>query len=350
MRSPVEITRHQTLERMFPAGVPKLWCPPITHYLPDGQLDCARIAAHLAHLRPYVGGLLAAGSTGDGWELDPARYRLGVRQCLAAAAEHGFQVLIGALRPSTDEVRERIVEWLQEFAAGTAGAARLARLAGQRVTAFTICGPVGADLAPAFIEAELVRLLEMEIPLSLYQLPQVTGYTIATEVLNRLAARFPNFLIFKDTSGTDAVATSLHPLPGVFLVRGAEGDYLRWLRLGGGPYDGLLLSSANCFARQLHEVIEAARTGEIGLAKQRSDQVASAMKDLFAVVQHVSTGNAFANANKVGDHFMAWGPDGHEAAPPRFSNGQALPLDVIRAGGEVLSRHDLLPTRGYLED
>ncbi len=349
MRSPVEVTRQETLERLFPGGVPQLWCPPITHYLPDGQLDCARIAAHLAHLTPYVGGLLAAGSTGDGWELDPARYRQGVRQCLAAATAHGFQVLIGALRPSTDEVRERIVEWLEEFTAGTVGNARLVRLAGQRIAAFTICGPIGAELAPAFVEAELVRLLEMEIPLSLYQLPQVTGYTVATEVLNRLAARFPNFLMFKDTSGADAVATSPQPLPGVFLVRGAEGDYLRWLGWGGGPYDGFLLSSANCFSRQLHELIEAARRGETQLAQQRSDQVASAMRDLFAVVQNVSSGNAFANANKVGDHFMAWGPQGQEAAPPRFSNGQALPLDVIRAGGEVLARHDLLPTRGYLE-
>jgi hypothetical protein len=53
----------------FPFGIPRLWCPPLTHYKPDGSLDTNRIASHLRHLSPYVQTYLIFGSTGDGWEL-----------------------------------------------------------------------------------------------------------------------------------------------------------------------------------------------------------------------------------------------------------------------------------------
>jgi dihydrodipicolinate synthase/N-acetylneuraminate lyase len=305
--------------------------------------------AHLAALAPFVGGLLAAGSTGDGWELDDARYRVVVREDLAAAKRHAYRVLIGALRHTADEVQHRIQAWMSEFGSPVGTDAAVAALVERRVAAFTICGPVGAQLPAAEINSALVQALQTGLPLSLYQLPQVTGYNLASSTVADLAARFPNVLLFKDTSGEDAVATAQVPLPGIFLVRGAEGDYLRWLGSAGGPYHGFLLSSANCFARQLREVLEAARDGRMDVARARSEQVSAVMRDLFAVVQAVKGGNAFANANKVGDHFMAYGPQGAAAAPPRLSTGVALPAEVLEAGRAVLARHQLLPTRGYLE-
>jgi len=349
MSSSVAEARRSLMDRLFPEGIPTLWCPPITHYLPDGTVDSMRIQAHLAHLAPHVGGLLAAGSTGDGWELDDARYRIVVQQTLAAAGKHSYRVLLGVLRKQPEEVHRRIAEWTHALAGTAANEALISRLSSRHVSAFTVCGPVGVDLPPASVEAALTGLLQTGVPLSLYQLPQVTGYNIDTGTLNGLAARFPNFLLFKDTSGEDAVATSPAPLPGVFLVRGAEGEYLRWLGLAGGPYHGFLLSSANCFAAQLHELIEAARQHRTTRAEQLSLQVTSAMRDLFEVVKAVQGGNAFANANKVGDHFMAFGPHGAPSSPPRLSTGQALPADVLQAGRAVLSRHALLPARGYLE-
>ena len=345
----VQDQRRSLVSRLFPDGIPQLWCPPITHYTPDGAIDIPRVEAHLASLSPHVGGLLASGSTGDGWELDDARYRSVVRTDLAAASRHSYRVLIGALRNTPVEVQQRIQDWMVEFGSPANTDAAVSALAHRRVGAFTICGPVGAQLPVADINAALIRGLETGLPLSIYQLPQVTGYNLSAETLAHLAARFPNFLLFKDTSGEDVVATAETPLPGVFLVRGAEGDYLRWLGLAGGPYHGFLLSSANCFAKQLREMMDAAREGRMDLARTRSAQVSAVMRDLFAVVQPVIGGNAFANANKVADHFMAYGPRGAAATPPRLSTGQALSADILAQGRAVLARHQLLPTRGYLE-
>ena len=68
---PIEsLSRREWLSRLFPEGtVPQLWCPPLTHYLSSGEIDSARIAAHLRFISPWVKGLLVPGSTGDGWEL-----------------------------------------------------------------------------------------------------------------------------------------------------------------------------------------------------------------------------------------------------------------------------------------
>ena len=63
------VVRAELVARLFPEGVPTLWCPPLTHYLPDGGLDRARVKAHLEFMSPWVKGLLVPGTTGDGWEL-----------------------------------------------------------------------------------------------------------------------------------------------------------------------------------------------------------------------------------------------------------------------------------------
>ena len=42
-----------------------------------------------------------------------------------------------------------------------------------------------------------------------------------------------------------------------------SGDYARWLKDNGGPYDGFLLSTANCFPALLLEVINAIEKGDI---------------------------------------------------------------------------------------
>ena len=342
-------TRRDLFNRLFPEGVPALWCPPITHYNAEGGIDAPRIEAHLTHLAPHVGGLLAAGSTGDGWELDNERYRTVVRLDLQAAARLNFRVLIGALRPHVAEMQLLIASWVRELAGPAPDQSLVDRLAAQHVAAFTICGAVGADLSAEVVASGLADILQTGVPLSLYQLPQVTGYELPTALLNALAAHFPTLLLFKDTSGKDAVAQSPNPLPGVHLVRGAEGDYLRWLGLAGGPYHGFLLSSANCFAPALRGLIEAARKGDTTRAEELSRQVSSVMQALFDVVKSVTGGNAFANANKAADHFMAYGPQGNPARPPRLSTGQPLPTEILRAAQQVLASHNLLPVHGYLD-
>src|SRR3954463_13659093 len=94
--------RSQILDRLFPEGVPKLWCPALTHYDRDGKIDGKRMAAHLRHLSANVRGFLIPGSTGDGWELMDQE----IRQLLEIAVEQAQQLklhlLIGALKPDTE--------------------------------------------------------------------------------------------------------------------------------------------------------------------------------------------------------------------------------------------------------
>lgn len=66
------------------------------------------------------------------------------------------------------------------------------------------------------------------------QLPQVTRNQMSPELVARLARQFAHFLLFKDTSGRDRVAVSGLDFTGVFLVRGMEGEYARWLKAGDG--------------------------------------------------------------------------------------------------------------------
>ena len=56
--------RGQLIKTLFPAGVPRLWCPTLTHYTDGARLDPARLGAHLRALQPWVKGFLIPGSTG----------------------------------------------------------------------------------------------------------------------------------------------------------------------------------------------------------------------------------------------------------------------------------------------
>ncbi len=93
----LELTR-----RLFPAGIPNLWCPPLTHYTRDGAIDRARIAAHLAFMSRWVKGLLVPGTTGDAWELTPDETRELVGIVLEKARRLDLHVLLGALHPDAN--------------------------------------------------------------------------------------------------------------------------------------------------------------------------------------------------------------------------------------------------------
>jgi dihydrodipicolinate synthase/N-acetylneuraminate lyase len=195
----------------------------------------------------------------------------------------------------------------------------------------------------------LSLILDLDVPTAIYQLPQITQNELSPETTSSLASRYPNFIFFKDTSGTDAVALSGKDLSGVFTARGAEGEYVRWLKSAGGCYDGFLLASANCFARELHQVITEVVAGRLDSAKRLSARVSAAINEVMRLASNVPSGNAFANANKAIDHFFAYGPKAATSPPPRLHAGPSLPTDLIRSTREILLRAELMPARGYLE-
>lgn len=335
-----------TLRRMI---FPTLWCPLLTHYDDHGRIDVQRMARHLDFLAPSVRGFLVPGSTGDGWQLSDAETRELLDAVIGLARERELQLLIGVLRPDAAAMlafMANTIAWLKQ----RAGTTELPDALRQAATVgFTFCAPHGAASTQDDIAAALDALLAVGAPAALYQLPQVTGNEIAPETVRALAARHANLLMLKDTSGADRIADAGGAgIDRLFLVRGAEGGYSRHLKLAGGRYDGFLLSTANVFGAQLAELVEHLRRGRRAEADALSARLEAVVNAVFAAAAPLPYGNAFTNANKALDHFMAHGPAARSVTPPRLHSGQRLPAELIDRAGAELERHGLMPVRGYL--
>ena len=343
------VERRKLLARLFPDGTPPLWCPLITHYDGDGGIDAQRTAAHLKHLSAWLHGFLVPGSTGDGWELTDNETRRLLEIVIEQIAKLNLHLLVGALKTEAEAALRAVSDTLNWLDPRADDGAIDGRLINSRVCGFTVCPPRGKELTQQQIETALGAVLESGLPIALYQLPQITLNEMHPELVASLARQFHNFILFKDTSGADHVVLSGHKLENVFLVRGAEGDYVRWLKAAKGPYDGFLLSTANCFARQFHQIVEDLAARRVKAAHEMSERLTACSNEVFGVVTGLPHGNPFANANKAMDHYFAHGPKAQAARPPRLHAGGYLPGDVIRATGEALSRHGLMPDKGYLE-
>jgi dihydrodipicolinate synthase/N-acetylneuraminate lyase len=337
------------MAELFPRGVPRLWCPLLTHYDDDGSIDLNRMSAHLAHLSRWVKGYLIPGTTGDGWELNDRETMEIVRFSVAEARKRDLVLLIGVLRPETAEVERVLNEIISLIEAITGRKEITGCLSAARIAAFTICPPKGQALTQDGIENDLSRVLDRGLPTALYQLPQVTENEIGPPAFERLVEKYANLVFFKDTSGNDRVALSAVDKGGVFLTRGAEGDYAQWLKGAGGPYDGFLLSTANCFPEDLLTVIENSEIGNIRAARETSDRVTSAFHRVFALVQPMAYGNAFTNANKAIDHYFAFGPSARKKEGPVLHAGVRMSEDTISATGDILAHLDFMPRKGYLQ-
>lgn len=341
--------RRRWMRRLFETGMPRLWCPPITHYRADGSLDQERIEAHWVFMRRHVKAFLVPGSTGDGWELTAGEVERLLDVALELAVRLDARLLIGVLKTDCRAARETIVQTMKRLRNRVGCSAADEVLVGARVCGFTVCPPRGEELPQEQIERDLSTILELGLPTALYQLPQVTQNEMAPETFARLADRFGNLILFKDSSGGDRVALDDRGRSGVFLVRGAEGDYVQWLRETGGPYDGMLLSTANGLAAHLQGMLGNLAADRLERATETSARLSKAVGEVFALVSKVTAGNAFANANKAIDHFMAHGPRADAVEPPMLHGGTRLPVDVIRDTGAVLRTRGLLPEHGYLD-
>jgi dihydrodipicolinate synthase/N-acetylneuraminate lyase len=345
----VALTAH-----MIGPKIPRLWCPPLTHYTggvgpyPYGRVDLVRMAAHWRHMCPYVGGFLVPGSTGDGWDMDEGEHVEVVDLALDLAVDLGARVLVGVLRTETDAMRRGIIETVERLKTQSGESDALAALKARHVAGFTITAPKGRDLSQAEIQADLESVLALGLPMALYQLPQITENEISPEVFQTLAGRHPNLLLFKDTSGGDCVANADRGKSGVYLMRGAEGGYAEALVEGGGCYRGFLLSTANNFANALSGILALAETGRMAEAGSLSERVADVVAATFAALAALPHGTIFANGNKAIDHFMAYGSAAPEAPAPMLHAGVRLPRAAIEAVSRILADADFMPEEGYL--
>ena len=323
-------TRKMLMDRLFPNGVPRLWCPAITHYRDDGTIDAGRARAHLRFLARYVGGLLVPGSTGDGWDQSRDLKRTLLDVVLPEARRLGLPVLLGVLERTADTMQT----FLTEFEAVT----------GDAVAGIVVCPPSGAELSQAEIREALERVLGRGRPTVLYQLPQVTMNEMSPGTVDDLAGRYPNLIMVKDSGGGDAIARS-GLARGVVLVRGAELDYANWIKPL-GPYDGFLLSTANWLAHAIRELVDDPAGSIAGGLATRIDRAVSGAFELVGGFPH---GNAFANSAKLMDHVMAFGERAAERPGPRFMNGSTAPQEAVAAGVTLLRETGFLPPNGYCE-
>jgi len=348
MKESAREVRWNMVKSLFPQGVPKLWCPTLTHFSSAGVVDEGRTAAHLDHLSRHLRGILVPGTTGEGWEMNDIEVRRLLEIVLPRAAQGKFQVLIGVLKTETESARHTMLDTVAWLKKQTTESDDLSSLRAVRVAGFTICPPKGKNLSQSEILAGLASVLELGFPTSVYHLPQVTENEMSPATVQQLAEEHPNFYLFKDSSGRDEIAKSGLDFGSVFLVRGAEGDYSKWTSGAGGPYDGLLLSMANCFARELAEVLDLLQAGRQEEAGQLSDRLTGAANEIFSVVEGFPEGNPYTNANKALDQIHAYASAAEKVDPPMLYSGARLPPKFIKAALEILNKYNLSPVKGYL--
>ncbi len=347
-RKKISQQRQNLVRELVGGEMPRLWCPPLTHYTSEGSLDKERIAAHWASMLPNVNAFLVPGSTGDGWEMSDDEIKELLNFTIKLAGKLDVLLLIGVLKSDVSSMGEAIAEILTMLEQKAGVKDPIGVLKQTKVCGFTVCPPHGAQLTQEQIQADLETVLTLNLPTAIYQLPQITANEMSPALIARLAEYYPNFFLFKDSSGSDRVALADSNQSGIFLVRGAEGQYSEWLQESGGPYHGLLLSTANCFSAQLRAIFTLLEDGRIKEAKNLSDRLTQVVDLVFKLVSNLPQGNPFTNANKAIDHFLAYGSEADRFPPPMLHAGIRLPENVIREVGEILKKAQLISKTGYL--
>lgn len=343
--STVSEQRDALVSTLFPDGIPRLICPLLTHYTADGSIDTKRIRAHIAHMRPHVAAFLAPGSTGDGWEMDETETIDLLDLLVDEAGKQNFGLMAGVLRTERGTVVPAMRAMLDRYTGGSTAAEDLSR---RRLCGFTVTPPKGADLPQDAIRAELETIAASGAPIAIYQLPQITENEMTPDTVAALVAQYPNVYLMKDTSGADRVVLAKPDLANLFLVRGAEGEYARWIKSNGGYYNGFLLSTANSFASELGTMIQALTLGEIARADELSRRVSLVVGKLFEAAATLTFGNPFANANKAFDHHFAWGHRASDQPAPMTHSGNRLPDDLVALAGTLLADNGFVVGEGYM--
>jgi dihydrodipicolinate synthase/N-acetylneuraminate lyase len=336
--------------RMHDAPLPRLWSPPLTHYAADGAMDLDRMRSHWRTIRQYAGGFLVPGTAGDGWELTDGETDAVIDFALDFAAETDTLILIGLLQPNADSACRLIARTLPRLLERSGLSDPWAAMKACRVYAFATCPPRGPGRSQEEMHAALAQVLGLDLPTAIYHIPKVTQSELAPETALRLADEFPNFLFVKDSSGLDRLAPALRAAhPGITLLRGAEGDYADWLTDVGGPYDGFLLGSTNACGRQVTEIISLIEQGKLPEARTASEKQTRIVRAVADCVKGATDlGNNYTSANKILDHFMAWGSSALDHEAPMLHMGKRIPVELLEQVGQILDAAGLIPTDGYV--
>jgi 4-hydroxy-tetrahydrodipicolinate synthase len=111
-----------------------------------------------------------------------------------------------------------------------------------------------------------------DFPIFLYNIPQLTGNNISSELVTRLVERCPNIIGMKDSSGSLATLTACLPLrAGHFnAVNGSDGMILAAMAMG---INACVSGNANVFPELLVALYHAATSGDLVHARELQRQV-----------------------------------------------------------------------------
>lgn len=344
-------TRHERerlVSQLFPEGMDCLWCPCIVHYSNDGTIDLKRMEAHLQHLSTDVHSFLVFGSTGDGWELSWEEKRTIADAFCQWHQQLHLCYLFGVLCENAKLTVQEIQKWVSWAVKKSGKADPIEAMKAVGLCGFTVCAPKGKHQTQVEIYTQLSSILSLNLPTVIYQLPQITENEIAPNVVRELAQCYPSFFMFKDTSGEDRVIMENDRDEGIFFVRGAEGAYSTWYGKQPHKYDGFLLSSANCFAKELRIVLQSLENGETEKAALYADRIDRTISRVFEHTADLEGGNVFANANKCLDHCLALGEAWKTHRLPMRHCGDLIPEKYIVFAQEALQKENLANAKGYL--
>jgi dihydrodipicolinate synthase/N-acetylneuraminate lyase len=348
------MNRNDIKNWVLPEAEFPLWVPLLTHYRQEAdtiRVDAVRMLRHASEVCKSIDLWMIAGTTGDGWQVSDEQFAELLNFSLSAAVRRLHpRVVIGTLRPTTEQVLERIsqVRRAVDLVPSVSLQDTLPTLAAHGLVGITVCPPVGSEITQRQILVHYAQIAEMaRMPIVVYQLPQVTGNTIAPDTMAKLVQEHPEIILFKDSSGTDAIAKGGLSTE-VCLLRGAEGNYAEMLKPLGGYYDGFLLSTGNTLGRQLRALVEQVQVGRYAEAVAYSTALTELVQRLFDAVKGAPAGNPFSNANRAIDHIQAYGRAWRNYSMPLLVDGSRLPEDLVTSMAMILEEHGMIPDSGYL--
>jgi 4-hydroxy-tetrahydrodipicolinate synthase len=229
-----------------------LFPPLATPYQEDKSLDETALRDIVKFLLPDVDGLIVNGTTGDFPLLSRAERRRAVAVVIDAA-NGAKPVFAGTGAPST---REAIALTQDAQDAGVDAV---------MIVAPYYLRPSAAGLLQHF---SAIAAQVPDLPIILYNFPQLVGQPIPVEVVRRLRAEHPNIVGMKDTSGD--LTYMLHVLEvtdAAFQVLVGRGTVVV-AGLAAGAV-GAVLADANLIPAKWQELLAAARAGEWETARAK---------------------------------------------------------------------------------
>ena len=342
--------RKNMIDRLFPTGFPKIWCPALTHYTRGDEIYYRRIDKHIDFITPYINSFLIQGSTGDGWEFTFEEFKSVVDNSFKRLAEgREINILVGLLNTNIDRVMSMFEHCLSYFRNNNI-AVEDGDGGNHRFKGFVICPPKGKEKSQDEMIETMEKIVIRGFPVALYQLPQISENLMTPYMVKHFSSTYHNCFLLKDSSGADMIANADEGYDNLVLVRGAEGNYSQMLKKSGGKYDGFLLSIANTFPKELSMLVENIENGKQDEAEIISNQLTETISKILDITKNLPFGNPFTNSNKLIDHIKAFGDGWQKQPSPLLHSGDVLPRFMVEQTASILRQYDLYPIKGYFTE